>query len=142
MSGVHGSSSAALADFFTSSSLLTILTIISDKLPDLPVSLSIYLLLRDGFRQTRFVPLILRARTAAGIADAMATDQEQSLKALGDSYRAVAPLSLLTMRLDTFTGSKSFKMMFVRQLRSSSFQRASGVPMRPPLSPLSARIIP
>ena len=57
-------------------------------------------------------------------------------------YRAVAPLSLLTMRLDTFTGSKSFKIMFVRQLRSSSFQRASGVPMRPPLRPLSARMIP
>jgi len=54
----------------------------------------------------------------------------------------VAPLLLLTIRLDTFTGSNSFNVIFVRHCRSLSFQRASGVPIRPPLIPLSARMIP
>jgi hypothetical protein len=54
----------------------------------------------------------------------------------------VRPLSALTMRLDTLTGSKSASVKLVRHWRSVSFQRASGVPMRPPLSPLSARMIP
>jgi hypothetical protein len=31
---------------------------------------------------------------------------------------------------------------FVKQERSSSFQRLSGVPINPPVSPLSARMIP
>ena len=57
-------------------------------------------------------------------------------------YWLAAPLSLLTMRLETFTGSKSDKVRLVRHARSESFQRASGVPIRPPLSPLSARMMP
>ncbi len=57
-------------------------------------------------------------------------------------YGLVAPLSLLTIRLETFTGSKSAKVRLVRHERSPSFQRASGVPISPPLSPLSARMIP
>lgn len=55
---------------------------------------------------------------------------------------AVSPLSALTIKELTLTGSKSAKVMFVRQERSSSFQRLSGVPINPPVSPLSARMIP
>ena len=59
-----------------------------------------------------------------------------------DDDFGVAPLSLLTIRLETLTGSKSAKVKLVMQERSASFQRASGVPISPPLSPLSARMIP
>ena len=59
-----------------------------------------------------------------------------------NTTKKAAPLSLLTMRLETFTGSKSDKVRLVRHARSLSFQRASGVPISPPLSPLSARMIP
>jgi hypothetical protein len=54
----------------------------------------------------------------------------------------VAPLSALTIKELTLTGSKSARMTFVKQERSSSFQRLSGVPINPPVSPLSARMIP
>ena len=59
-------------------------------------------------------------------------------------HRLVArrPAVVLTIRLDTFTGSKSDSVRLVRHERSVSFQRASGVPIKPPLSPLSARMIP
>ncbi len=57
-------------------------------------------------------------------------------------YSFVAPLSFLTIRLETFTGSKSASVRLVRQDKSVSFQRASGVPISPPLSPLSARMMP
>lgn len=78
------------------------------------------------------------------------TNELWRLKAEGDVSNSlkgqfgywVAPLSLLTMRLETFTGSKSDRVRLVRQARSLSFQRASGVPISPPLSPLSARTIP
>lgn len=57
-------------------------------------------------------------------------------------YRTVAPLSELTINELTFTGSKSARLILVRQDRSSSFQRLSGVPINPPVSPLSARMMP
>ena len=60
----------------------------------------------------------------------------------GVSEPFVAPLPVSIMRLDTFTGSKSDKWRLVRHARSLSFQRASGVPIRPPLIPLSERMIP
>ena len=44
--------------------------------------------------------------------------------------------------LHWFTGSKSERIRLVRHDKSASFQRASGVPISPPLSPLSARMIP
>lgn len=58
------------------------------------------------------------------------------------AYGFVLLLLLSTMSELTFTGSKSLSVRLVRHLRSSSFQRVSGVPMRPPVSPLSARMIP
>ena len=58
------------------------------------------------------------------------------------SYRAVAPLSGVTIRELTLTGSKFASVSWVKQVRSSSFQRVSGVPMSPPLIPLSARMMP
>jgi hypothetical protein len=54
----------------------------------------------------------------------------------------VAPLSVLTIKELTLTGSKSARVTFVKQERSSSFQRLSGVPINPPVWPLSARILP
>ena len=54
----------------------------------------------------------------------------------------VNPLFGLTIRLDTLTGWKSASTSWLRQAKSASFQRESGVPMRPPDCPLSARIIP
>jgi len=72
-------------------------------------------------------------------------DQFGSLSMIGLESRVhffVAPLSLCTIRLDTFTGSKSARVRLVMQDRSLSFQRASGVPISPPLSPLSARMMP
>jgi hypothetical protein len=54
----------------------------------------------------------------------------------------VAALSGFTMIEDTLTGSKSLKVRLVRHDNCESLQRASGVPIRPPLIPLSARIMP
>ncbi len=54
----------------------------------------------------------------------------------------VKPLSGLTIRLETLTGWKSASTSWLRQARSASFQRESGVPIRPPVIPLSARMIP
>jgi len=57
-------------------------------------------------------------------------------------YGCVWPLEFVTIRLETLTGSKSERVRLIRHARSWSFQRASGVPINPPLSPLSARMMP
>ena len=49
----------------------------------------------------------------------------------------VAPLVSVTIKLETFTGSKSASVRLVRQERSLSFQHASGVPINPPPLPSS-----
>ena len=54
----------------------------------------------------------------------------------------VAPLSGLTCRELTLTGSKSDKVKFLKHERSVLFHLASGVPIKPPVWPLSARIMP
>ena len=48
-------------------------------------------------------------------------------------YLLVCPLVFDTIRLETFTGSKSESLRLLRHARSLSFQRASGVPIRSPL---------
>jgi hypothetical protein len=54
----------------------------------------------------------------------------------------LSPLSALTWTELTLTGSNLDKVKFVMHDRSVSFHRASGVPIIPPVNPLSARMIP
>ena len=78
----------------------------------------------------------------AAVADREQASRDDHPRLTQQFHFFVAPLLLLTIRLETFTGSKSAKVRLLRHDRSVSCQRASGVPINPPLSPLSARMMP
>ena len=101
-------------------------------------------------RERRFRMSVPTEVTAAGGIGAEGTEGDETggVEVVVAAVEEVAPeyivaaLSGLTMIEDTFTGSKSLKVRLVRHDNCESLQRASGVPIRPPLIPLSARMMP
>jgi hypothetical protein len=77
-----------------------------------------------------------------GATTAGGTEEDEMGRVEVEAEYIVAALSELTMIEDTLTGSKSLKVRLVRHDNCESLQRESGVPIRPPLIPLSARIMP